>query len=324
MEEADNFGHGSDDTANPGQLNTMASGPSGTKPTEEEARIINKAIDIAVEELLIECANKIIAEEADFSGEGMAVFAGVEHAPPPMSEVCSDLNGDGGGGHGAGGGRAKLQPPPAVRTAPLPTDHAIGSAVGIAVQADDVMEKEMAPLAVTVADTGVLAHVEAPAGMGDEVVVAESEVGLAAITCASPTKSAETTGESFSLGGLGSRSSYSDVVRGSPTPINGENLLQVGALDGTGSQLPGGMTRSTPPIPVSSPPPSGGVPMRGAVGVEASTRPQKKEEKKLRRSTRSSVTDEHTLAKTGRMAARRNLETTGNKSFTSFSISQSL
>ncbi|TVU49738.1 hypothetical protein EJB05_01070, partial [Eragrostis curvula] len=122
MEEADNLGHGSDDTANPGQLNTMASGPSGTKPTEEEDRIINKAIDIAVEELLIECAKKIIAEEADFSGEGMAVFAGVEHAPPPMSEVCSDLNGDGGGGHGAGGGRAKLQPPPAVRTAPLPTD----------------------------------------------------------------------------------------------------------------------------------------------------------------------------------------------------------
>ncbi|TVU29361.1 hypothetical protein EJB05_20925, partial [Eragrostis curvula] len=95
MEDADNLGHGTDDSAIPGQLNSSAPGPSNTKPTEEEARIINQAIDMAVEELLIECANKVMAEEDNILGEGMVVSAGIELAPlPSIGALSVQLGGE--------------------------------------------------------------------------------------------------------------------------------------------------------------------------------------------------------------------------------------
>ncbi|TVU48850.1 hypothetical protein EJB05_00131, partial [Eragrostis curvula] len=217
MEEADNLGHGTDDITNPGQLNTTVPGPSGTKPTGEETRIINKAIDIAVEELLVECANKVMAEEADFLGKGMAVFAGDDLAPVPMPEVASDLTGDGRVGQETTGGRVEPQPVLAVQEVPIPADLVVttGLAVGRAVLADRSTGGEVAPLAMaetevpplspTVADAGVLAHLVDPEGMGVGVVVAESEVGHATTAYASPTKSADVACTVSSPGCKGSR-----------------------------------------------------------------------------------------------------------------------
>ncbi|TVU18744.1 hypothetical protein EJB05_34856, partial [Eragrostis curvula] len=291
MEDADNLGHGADDSAIPGQLNSSAPGLSNTKPTKEEARIINQAIDMAVEELLIECANKVMAEEDNILGEGMVVSAGIELAPlPSIGALPVQL-----------GGELHEQVMDGPRTS----------------SEEDVGESEVVPLVVaetealssslTMANKGALPPSCFPAGSEAEAVVEESDVGFATAIYATPTKNAAATmGQGSSPGSLGSRSSYSDVVRGSPSPKGGLNPL-LGVLEGSGSQLPVvGATRSSPTIPGS--PPSRRSAMEEPVEGGVMVLPVKEDKKKLRRSTRSSVTDEHTLTKTERMAARRNLE----------------
>lgn len=100
--------------------------------------------------------------------------------------------------------------------------------------------------------------------------------------------------------------SYADVLVGSPHSVPRN-------ATGAGSQLPAGDIQLLPQLTASKGKTSD-------AGIRSLMEPAP--EKKLRRSLRSSVNDEHTLAKTERMAAKRNLECSGTNSFTSMSNSQ--